>query len=153
MMVKTAPCRLLQSSWRYGFGEELKMEFKEDPAGGPPKCDGQRRRRLPSVVGFLYKSGKLQFGLQLYVIISINPNLAPAWAHFYAPAVSEFFTTQLLNLQQSYFNKDFICSGGCAIVAACSISPCHERGSKCIPGLLHRCEPGLFQICCGPLWI
>ena len=40
MMVKAAACRLLHSLWLYGFGEELKTEFKGDPVGGLPKRDG-----------------------------------------------------------------------------------------------------------------
>lgn len=93
------------------------MEFKGDPEVELLNRDGQRRRRLPCVVGFLYIFGDRQFLTQLFDIFKNKFLYTPVLMHIHAPAVSEFFTIQFLRLQLSDIDNDFICLAESKIVA------------------------------------
>lgn len=134
MMVKTAAGRLWHASFQNGFGEELKMEFKGDTEVELLNRDGQRRRRLPCVVGFLYIFSDGQFLTQLFDIL-INKHLyTPVLMHIHAPAVSEFFTIQFLRLQIADIDNDFICLAEGGIVAEFKIILAVKGLSPVYPG-------------------
>ena len=133
-MVKTAPCRLLHSSLRNGFGEELKMEFKGHLVDGLPKRDGQRRRRLPHFVGFLYIFGDRQFLTQLFNILNNKLLYTPVLTNIHAPSVSEFFTIQFLRLQIADIDNDFIFLAEREIVAEFKIILAMKGPSPVCPG-------------------